>query len=137
MQVFWFVAQPRAEGVKCLLTAGDRVLLVRHTYGRRVWDLPGGGVKRSEEPLAAARREMEEELGLRDAAWRPAGIVRGRQNHRHDLVHCFQAELRSEDVEPNLAELAEVGWFDRRAVPDRTGPYVRPVLDGALGPTDA
>ena len=31
-------------GVKCVLTDGYRVLLVRHTYGSRLWDLPGGAV---------------------------------------------------------------------------------------------
>src|ERR1700734_2481734 len=50
-------------GVKCVLTDGDRVLLVRHTYGSRQWDLPGGGRHRGERSIDAARREMHEELG--------------------------------------------------------------------------
>ena len=43
------------------------MLLVRHTYGPRAWDLPGGAIKRGEPPIDAARREMDEELGLDDA----------------------------------------------------------------------
>lgn len=42
---------------------GERVLLVRHSYGPDLWMLPGGGLKRGEAPAAAAAREMREELG--------------------------------------------------------------------------
>ncbi len=38
---------------------GD-VLLLRHSYGPRVWALPGGGVGRSETPEDAVRREIRE-----------------------------------------------------------------------------
>jgi len=64
LQVWWFVTRPQKSGVKCVLTDGEQVLLVRHTYGRRYWDVPGGSVKRGEPPLRAARREMREELGV-------------------------------------------------------------------------
>ena len=71
---YWRLAQPTKRGVKCVLTRGDEVLLVRHTYGSSTrWELPGGGVKRREEPRAAARREAREELGVDIADWRPLG----------------------------------------------------------------
>ena len=64
-RVYWFVARPRMRGVKCVITRGDEVLLIRHTYGDRgAWELPGGSIKRGEAPLAAARRETFEEVGL-------------------------------------------------------------------------
>jgi len=47
-----------------LFVDGDRVLLVRKTYGNR-WDIPGGYINRGGESLAeACRREVREELGL-------------------------------------------------------------------------
>jgi 8-oxo-dGTP diphosphatase len=46
-----------------LFVDGDRVLLVRKTYGNR-WDIPGGYVDRGESPAAACRRELREELSL-------------------------------------------------------------------------
>ena len=52
-----------------------RVLLVRHTYGSRGWDLPGGSMKRGEAPVNAARREMHEELGVTIDDWRSLGLV--------------------------------------------------------------
>ncbi|SOE97162.1 8-oxo-dGTP diphosphatase [Burkholderia sp. D7] len=39
-----------------------KVLLVARTRSR--WSLPGGSIKRSESPLDAARRELEEETSL-------------------------------------------------------------------------
>lgn len=39
----------------------DRVLLIRHSYGSGRWMLPGGGVGRGEDPLAAGIRELAEE----------------------------------------------------------------------------
>ncbi len=46
-----------------LFVDGDRVLLVRKTYGNR-WDIPGGYVDRGESPATACRREVRDEIGL-------------------------------------------------------------------------
>ncbi|HKR48622.1 MAG TPA: NUDIX hydrolase [Pseudonocardiaceae bacterium] len=46
-----------------LFVDGDKVLLVRKTYGNR-WDIPGGYVDRGESPTSACEREVREELGL-------------------------------------------------------------------------
>ena len=42
---------------------GDRLLLVRKTYGNQ-WDIPGGYVDVGESPAAACQRELREELGI-------------------------------------------------------------------------
>ena len=55
-------ATPRvAAGV--LFVDGDRVLLVRKTYGNG-WDVPGGYAEIGESPAAACQRELKEELGI-------------------------------------------------------------------------
>jgi len=43
--------------------ADGQVLLVRHSY-RQSWGLPGGLLKRGEDPATAALREAAEEVGL-------------------------------------------------------------------------
>jgi 8-oxo-dGTP pyrophosphatase MutT (NUDIX family) len=128
LQLFWFVARPHKQGVKCLVTCRDRVLLVRHTYGDRAWDVPGGAIKRRESPLAAARREMSEELGLDGVEWTQVGELRGTVSHRRDTIHCFRAELCEPSLTIDRGELAAVDWFARSALPDRLGPYVGSVV---------
>lgn len=49
-----------------LLDEADRVLLVRFEYGGRAWwGTPGGGLEPGEAHEEAARRELQEETGLR------------------------------------------------------------------------
>ena len=82
-------------GVKCVLTDGDQVLLVRHTYGSRLWDLPGGGRHRGERPIDAARREMHEELGLEIDDWRALGRLHARTERHRQTIDVYGAELSS------------------------------------------
>ncbi|MGA2013881.1 MAG: NUDIX domain-containing protein [Solirubrobacteraceae bacterium] len=128
LQVIWFVRRPHKRGVKCLITDGERILLVRHTYGPGAWDLPGGAIKRHETPLAAARREMGEELGVVQATWTPIGEVRGRVDHRHDEISCFRAELPTPVLTVDPVELAVARWFSPRDLPADLAPYVMPIV---------
>lgn len=52
-------------GAAALITDDDRrVLLIRHTYGHKNWELPGGTVEQGESPMDGAVREALEEAGL-------------------------------------------------------------------------
>ena len=108
LQLLWFVTRPDKSGVKCVLSHRDRVLLVRHTYGHREWDLPGGAMKRGEPPLSAARREMGEELGVSEASWIALGELHATLDHRNDTIHCFQAKLSAPVITIDRGELATI-----------------------------
>ena len=133
LQVYWFVARPHKAGVKCLATHRGQVLLVRHTYGHRAWDVPGGSIKRGEAPPSAAAREMQEELGLDGVAWRDVGELHLRLERRRDTIHLFTAELASPAIQLDLGELSMSAWFDPAALPVDLSPYVEAILDRALG----
>ncbi len=128
LRIAWRFTHPSIVGVKCLLTHGDRILLVRHTYGHRAWDLPGGGVKRGERPLAAARREMREELDVEAASWTELGELRATVYHRRETVHCFSADLTSPTITMHDGELSAASWFPATALPSDLGPYVRTIV---------
>ncbi|HNT78415.1 MAG TPA: NUDIX domain-containing protein [Anaerolineae bacterium] len=45
-----------------------RILLVKHTYGRLNWELPGGVAEPNESIVETAIREAREEIGLQVVA---------------------------------------------------------------------
>lgn len=59
-----FVKLPLAGVAVICRDADGRLLFVKHSYGQSNWAFPGGGCNRGEAPATAARREMDEELGL-------------------------------------------------------------------------
>jgi 8-oxo-dGTP pyrophosphatase MutT (NUDIX family) len=128
LRTYWFLLRPSVVGVKCVLTHGDDVLLVRHTYGSRSWDLPGGTVRRREVPRDTARREMHEELGRRVEHWTPLGELYINTNHHDDNLHLFQTRVQDRELDLNLTELAEAAWFPRDALPADLARYVRLIL---------
>jgi ADP-ribose pyrophosphatase YjhB (NUDIX family) len=128
LRTYWFVFRPRVVGVKCVVTHEDDVLLVRHTYGNRAWDLPGGTVRRRELPRDAAEREMHEELGRRFGDWISLGELFVNTNHHDDNLHLFQARVDDRKLDLNLTELTEAAWFPRDALPNDLSRYVRTIV---------
>ena len=125
---WWFITRPHVQGVKCVLSNEDSVVLVRHTYGHSDWELPGGGVRRDESPADAARREMEEELGVRLDELASLGHINARPYRAHDQIHCFQAELSGRELTMDEGELAAAEWFRRDELPADLGAYVTQIL---------
>ena len=136
--VAWsFVARPHTRGVKCLLTCGDDLLLVRHSYGPGTWDLPGGFCKRGEDFEAAARREVAEELGIEGGRFVDLGVLERRWQGRHETLHGFRVELPDRAAAIESLELAEARWFPIGALPDGQSPIVGDIrgLDAGLPAT--
>jgi 8-oxo-dGTP pyrophosphatase MutT (NUDIX family) len=128
LQAWWWVRRPTLRGAKCVLTDGPAVLLVRHTYGQRHWDLPGGKVERGEEPIVAGRREAIEELGLEIDSWQPLGQIEIVADHRDDTLFAFHAEVSSPELTLALAELQEARWFDRADLPPVMAKHARQIV---------
>ena len=61
-----------AVAIAPVLPDGDLVLVdqYRHAAGDWLLELPAGRLEEGEDPLVAARRELEEETGHRAATWR-------------------------------------------------------------------
>jgi len=137
LRTYWFLVRPKVTGVKCLVTHDDEFLLVRHTYGRPVWDLPGGTVRRGEAPIDAARREMHEELGRRIEHWENLGDLFATVDHHSDTLHVFRTRLGDRRLDIDLTELAEADWFRRDQLPPDLGRFVETILARAALATEA
>lgn len=119
-----------------IINEARQVLLVRHNYGPRNWEIPGGISEHGESAEGTARGEVREELdveiaieGLSGVYWEPA--------RRGVGGHHFVFRARSVDgmvpraADPN--EIADLGWFAAAALPrpisDFTALRIRHALD--------
>jgi 8-oxo-dGTP diphosphatase len=95
------------------------ILLVRQSYRHR-WGVPGGLLKRGEEPSVGVRREVFEEIGLAIELVGPPAVVVDAVPQRVDIV--FRARPMSMagvgEVRPSSPEIVEVGWFAPDALPE-------------------
>ena len=130
-----------AMGGACALFDEDgRVLLVRHTYGRLNWEVPGGGAEPGESPDETAIREMREETGLDVAVDRLTGVyyeVGPNPGYDHEPIVHFVFLARSLDArapEARHPEIGEVGWFQLDALPTPISDFTeRRIRDAASG----
>ncbi len=103
----------------CALVVQDddgRLLLVRHSYGSRSWVVPGGGMKKGEDPLAAARRELAEELSCTFAEARLAAIQQDVFHGVPHVVHVVAGTI-SGTAQPDRREVMEARFFHRGEFP--------------------
>ena len=83
------------DSCRGVVVNNDGKIALTHLYvesdafgGRDYYELPGGGKKEGETPLAAAMREMEEELGVQVELVKEIGIV-------HDYYNLIFQENNS------------------------------------------
>jgi ADP-ribose pyrophosphatase YjhB (NUDIX family) len=103
--------RPVVHGVRVLAFDGDcRILLVRHSYGSARWLPPGGGLRRGEDPVIAASRELYEETGCVLADGRLAVLAdedfHGARNH----VRVVAGRTTGVPV-PDGREIIEAAFF--------------------------
>lgn len=95
-----------------------QVLLVKHTYGRLNWELPGGGAEGLEALTATALREVQEETGLRVTAERLTGIYE-EEDHEGWLHFVFLCHVIDQDAQarPASAEISACAYWSPDALP--------------------
>ena len=93
------------------------VLLLRHSYGPKVWALPGGGVGKGETSQEAAAREISEELGLSLTRLSFVDALQDTVSGSPHTVHLF-ASVTDQSPSPDLREVIEARFFPLHSLPE-------------------
>ena len=110
-----------------------KVLLSRRKKGSHLaglWEFPGGKAEAGEDPRAALRRELEEELGITTRIGEIVEVT----FHRYEdadkavLLLFFEAFREEGSPEPRALDVAEVAWRDAAGL----SPEVFPPADLAV-----
>lgn len=108
----------------------DRVLMLRHVFHPfSPWGLPGGWLKRNEDPAVGVLRELREETGL-TAVLGPVVCVA----HEPYPIHIGIAYLGQ--IQPGQIslsnEIIESAWFDVDQLPSPLLPFVHSAIHAGL-----
>lgn len=119
--------KPRRSARVMVFDPAGRVLLIRCSVVRRdakefvFWLTPGGEIEPNEEPLAAAQREVREELGLELDVCGPVYTEQNRFEHmgemRDNLDFYFVARCEAEAprmqgvTADEIAMMREIWWW--------------------------
>jgi len=121
-----------------ILDADRRVLLVKHSYGRMNWEVPGGAAEHDETPTQTALREVLEETGLTVTADRLTGIYYEHHGPGHEALHfVFLCRVMDEKALPHPAsdEITACSYWSPRALPRPISDFtVRRIQDAFADP---
>lgn len=121
---WWRLRRPVLLGCRVLaFDEAGRILLIRHSYGSDNWMLPGGGIGRREDPLAAAAREFSEETGCDLIAARVLTITEDSLYGALNRVHVICGEARGAP-RPDGREIVALGFHATDELPDDLAPIL-------------
>ena len=132
-------SQPRftATAGAVIIDDQDRVLLLEHVFrAGSGWGVPGGFVLAGEQPEAALRRELREEVGL-ELEQIEIAFVRVLRTPKHIEI-VFRGRAKGE-ARPISLEVKSAVWFSLDALPetlpdDQRRIIIRALDDGAKRP---
>ena len=112
-----------------------RILLVKHTYDRKNWELPGGMAELDESIVETAVREASEETGLQVTAEHTTGIYYMLELDLLVLVFlCHTTNGTFEGLRPDNDEISACAFWPPDALPRPISDFtIRRINDAASG----
>jgi ADP-ribose pyrophosphatase YjhB (NUDIX family) len=113
-----------------VLNDQGQLLLLKHVFrAGSGWGIPGGFISANEQPEAALRRELREEVGLEIGDLQIA-LVR---TFRHRQVELIFKCRPAGEARPRGLEIKTATWFPLNALPDELSDDQRNLIGKVLG----
>jgi ADP-ribose pyrophosphatase YjhB (NUDIX family) len=125
---WWFLRRPVTEGVRTIIKHDNKVLLIKHTYGKPLFTVPGGGRHKNETIEEAAARESFEEVGLSVKNIQLVASIPYREEFKRDTIHICTAEVADPTVTIDPAELTIATWYPIDSLPENISPILKEYL---------
>lgn len=123
-RLYWWIRRPITIGARAIVTDGQSVLLVKHSY-LKDWYLPGGGVGRGETLQDVVRRELNEEVGfVYDGSLNLLATHSNFGEYKNDHIVLFEAKTAV--FEPrSKGEVKEAMFFAFDQLPTDISPATK------------
>ncbi|MGI8549327.1 MAG: NUDIX domain-containing protein [Dehalococcoidia bacterium] len=127
---------PKQLGAAAVIVdEAGRVLLVKHSYGKLNWELPGGGAEADESADETALREVQEETGLQVIVERLSGIYYDREVDMHHFVFICRRLDQTAAPRPDAAEITACEFWAPDALPRPISDFTIRRIEDALSGT--
>ncbi|MFT5611601.1 MAG: ADP-ribose pyrophosphatase [Arenicella sp.] len=84
----------------------------RHALGEMIWELPAGCLEPGEPPMETAKRELEEEAGVKAQQWRDLGKISSSPGFSNEILYLYEArELSKGTMKLDDAEQLTAHWL--------------------------
>ena len=119
-----------ASAAGIVINNKNEVLLLDHVLRPfATWGLPGGFLARGEQPEAALKREIREEVGVEIT---DISLYRVRNHDRH--VEILYTARSNQTPQIKSREIVDCGWFSADNLPERVSPGQKRMIEEILNP---
>lgn len=147
-RIFYYITWPgifliiklQPPRTRIIIKNKNNILLVKDWLGTGKWSLPGGGLKRNENPKEGAIREIREETGLilNTNDLQSIGQINLKSAGIGYSAYCYLLNVNT-NLKPNnnSKEIAEVSWFNLDSIEKlNLSPTVYQVLQALYNKAD-